>query len=70
MAKFAWEGTTRQGEVRGSDRLGAGLLGGLGGGLVLDRVDLRDENLLAPQRRDRRLHRVGDALAGHRLPGA
>ena len=35
----------------------------------LDRVDLRDEDLLAAQRGDRRVHRFGDALAGDVLPG-
>ena len=42
----------------------------LGLGLRLDRVDLGDLDLLAPERRDRRVHRVRDALAGDRLPGA
>ena len=42
-------------------------LGGLGR-RFLDRVDLRDEDLLAAQRGDRGVHRVGDALAGDVCP--
>ena len=46
------------GEVLGGDGLGRELLRRRLGGLLLDRVDLRDEDLLAPQRRDRGVHRV------------
>ena len=35
--------------------------------LLLGRSDPRDQDLLAPQRGDRRVHRVGDALAGDGL---
>ena len=38
--------------------------------LRLGRRDPRDHDLLAPQRRDRGVHRVGDALAADRLSGA
>ena len=41
----------------------ASALRGLGG------IDPGDLDLLAAQRRDRRVHRVGDALAGDRLSG-
>ena len=53
-------------EVLGADCLGSRLLDRL----HLDRIDLRDLNLLTPQRGNRRVHRVRDALAGHRPPGA
>ncbi len=50
-------------------------LAGLGlrrrrGRLLLGRVDPRDEDLLAPERGDRRVHRVGGPLAAHRLSRA
>ena len=38
--------------------------------LRLRRRDARDEDLLAPERRDRRVHRVGHPLAADRLPAA
>ena len=43
---------------------------GLGLGLPPDGVDLGDLDVVAPQRGDRRIHRVRDALAAHRLSGA
>jgi hypothetical protein len=57
------------GQVFCAHRLGARLLRRLRR-FLLDRVDLGDLDLLAPQRGDRRIHRVGDALAGHVLAGA
>ena len=46
------------------DLLRRGLRLGLRGG------DPRDPDLLAAQRRDRRVHRIGHTLAVHRLPGS
>ena len=40
---------------------------GLASALRLGRIDPRHQDLLAPQRRDGRVHGVGDALARDRL---
>src|SRR5204862_4716320 len=58
------------GEVLRIDRSRAPLAGRLRGGLLLHGVDLRDEDLLTPERLHRRVNGLGNVLAGDRLPGA
>ena len=62
------------GQVLGGDLLAdlaaLGVLLGLVVFLGLGRRDPRDQDLLAPQRGDRRVHRVGDPLAADRLSRA